>query len=175
MSDMIKEYSPIGAYHLLYLIWCELDMYSDDYDLLTAESFTSPTASQLFAHELWGCKKELLKSIKDYVPPMTGIYIYFHAAEKYKIGKAENISRRIAQHMTTAPSLRLIHVIETTNLDWCEGFLHRKFAHKRLKGEYFDLGIDDLMWLCSLKVMPKPSSISAQLSLLDFLDDYRQD
>lgn len=106
-----------------------------------------------------------------YVFPSSGIYIYYHPHEKYKIGKAENVIRRMAKHECSAPSAELLHVIETSDLDWCERFLHERFRHRRIhpNHEYFDLDGNDIRWLFSIKVLDPPRSEAAQLNLLDLL------
>jgi len=108
---------------------------------------------------------------EDFIFPSTGIYIYFHPHEGYKIGQAENVLRRMEKHLCSAPSSELLHVIETSDLNWCERFLHNKFRHRRIHDnhEYFWLTIDDLDWLFSIKVLEPPRNIDAQMSLLDLL------
>jgi hypothetical protein len=108
---------------------------------------------------------------EGFIFPVTGIYIYHHPYEGYKIGKAEIVPRRIAKHTCAAPSLTLLHVIETSDLDWCERFLHERYRHCRKypNHEYFDLAIEDLHWLFSIKVLEPPRSEATQHSLLDLL------
>jgi len=103
--------------------------------------------------------------------PSGGIYIYFHSTEGYKIGQAENVPRRMLKHQCSAPSLDLLHVIETSDLDWTERFIHKRYAHRRrhTNHEYFDLTYSDLSWLFSVKVLEPPRSHDAQMSLLDLL------
>lgn len=114
---------------------------------------------------------EQRREMDNYVFPVMGIYIYHHPYEGYKIGQAENISRRMGKHLCSAPSSELLHVIETSDLDWCERFLHNKFRQQRIRAnhEYFDLSRDDLDWLFSIKVLEPPRTLDAQLSLLDLL------
>lgn len=109
---------------------------------------------------------------EGHVFPTSGIYIYYHPYEKYKIGKGEKIvQRRIPTHQTSAPSLELLHVIETSDLDWCEKFLHERFRHRRIwsNHEYFDLAPEDLLWLFAIKVLEPPRNEVTQHSLLDLL------
>lgn len=116
---------------------------------------------------------ELAEWIKGNEPvfPNYGIYVYYHPYEGYKIGQAENVMRRMSKHECSAPSSELLHVIETSDLDWCEGFLHGKFQRQRkfANHEYFDLSRYDLHWLFSIKVLERPKSIANQMSLLDLL------
>lgn len=101
--------------------------------------------------------------------PIDGVYIYFHPYERYKIGKAVNVLNRMEDHRTSARSLELLHVIKTSDRNWCEGFLQSKYKRKRIGGEYFDLGMEDLMWLFAVDVLEPPRGIAAQLRLLDLL------
>jgi len=116
---------------------------------------------------------ELAIEIQENEPifPNYGVYIYYHPYEGYKIGQAENIVRRMAKHACSAPSSELLHVIETPDMDWCEGFLHNKFQRQRkfANHEYFDLSYRDLHWLFSIAFLERPKSIANQLSLLDLL------
>lgn len=118
-----------------------------------------------------GLSDEQKKQKFEHVFPSMGIYIYYHPYEKYKIGQAEIVARRISKHECAAPSLVLLHVIETSDLNWCERFLHNKFRHCRIHAnhEYFNLDEDDLDWLFSIKVLEPPRTLDAQLSLLDLL------
>ena len=106
------------------------------------------------------------------VLPSYGVYIYYHDTEGYKIGQAENIPRRMLKHECSAPSLEVLHVIETSNLIWAEKFVHRKFALRRRVSnhEYFDLTYSDLAWIFSTKILNPPPKIAAdQLNMLDLL------
>jgi len=115
--------------------------------------------------------EELYEGMGDEVLPASGVYIYYHPTEGYKIGQAENVPRRLMKHECSAPSLELLHVIETSDLDWAERFVHKKFAHrKRMSNhEYFDLTLSDMVWLFSTRVLNPPRSIGDQLSLLDLI------
>ena len=110
---------------------------------------------------------------EDVIFPTTGIYIYYHPYEGYKIGQAENIPRRMEKHYCSAPSAKLLHVIETSDLDWCERFIHNerhiKPTRRRSNHEYFDLDGSHLLWLFSIDELNRPKSIGDQLSLLDLL------
>ncbi len=105
--------------------------------------------------------------------PAYGIYIYYHSIEGYKIGKAENVMRRLLKHECSAPSLELLHVIESSDLGWAERFIHTRFAGRRRVSnhEYFDLTYSDLVWLFGTKVLdpPRMGDTDAQRSFLDLL------
>lgn len=103
--------------------------------------------------------------------PATGIYIYHHPYEGYKVGQAENVPRRMDKHWTSAPSSTLLHVIETSNLDWCERFIHKRYDRQRRHDnrEYFDLNSKHLAWIFSIDELEQPKSIGDQMSLLELL------
>lgn len=107
----------------------------------------------------------------SFVFPNTGVYVLYHKEEGYKIGLAEDVRERVRTLRCAAPSLELLHVVETSDLDWCEHFLHSRYAHRRRRKnrEYFNLAKDDLEWLFSIYVLEPPRSIAQQLSLLDLL------
>lgn len=105
--------------------------------------------------------------------PSSGIYIYHHPYEGYKIGKAENVFRRMVKHLCSAPASELLYVIESSDINWAERFIQSRYDHRRRHAnhEYFDLTLDDLAWLFSIKVLepPRMGDLGAQLSLLDLL------
>lgn len=116
--------------------------------------------------------EEQVKLKEEYVPPSCGVYIYYHPYEQYKIGKGEKIlTRRLPTHRCSAPSLELLHVIETADQDWLEVFLHKKFQHRRIRPnhEYFALTEGDLDWLFRIRVLDPPRSIAEQMTLLELL------
>lgn len=117
------------------------------------------------------CRTIQRRDYEDVIFPSTGIYIYFHPYEGYKIGQAENISRRMDKHWCSAPAAKLLHVIETNDLDWCEKFIHDRFYRWRRHSnhEYFDLTSEHLAWLFGIEVLNKPKTLVDQHSLLDLL------
>lgn len=127
----------------------------------------------LFSSQGWRVAELLADWVRNNEPIFAnfGIYIYYHPYEGYKIGKAENVIRRMVKHECSAPSLELLHVIETSDLDWCERFLHQRYARQRIYSnhEYFNLHYFDLHWLLSVKVLDPPRTEAQQHSLLDLL------
>lgn len=103
--------------------------------------------------------------------PNAGIYVLYHKFEGYKIGQAEDVRRRVETLKCSAPSLQLLHVVETSDMDWCERFLHGRFRHRRKarNREYFRLTTDDLEWLFEINVLEPPKSEFEQLTLLELL------
>jgi hypothetical protein len=47
--------------------------------------------------------------------------------------------------------IEVVHTIETTDAEALEAFLHKKYARKRQKGDWFGLGKKDVAWLKSRK------------------------
>ena len=66
----------------------------------------------------------------------------------YKIGKTTKPSERIAHFDTMLPfEVRLVHIISSKNCDAVEAVLHRRFADKRQRGEWFALEGADIAWI----------------------------
>jgi hypothetical protein len=93
-----------------------------------------------FPHEVMSC---LYDYRPDALPPedLSG-YVYFISdGERVKIGRSVNIESRLnALQTSTAVPLKLLAAIPGGGR---ERELHRRFAHLRIRGEWFRLG-DDL-------------------------------
>jgi hypothetical protein len=66
----------------------------------------------------------------------------------YKIGKTTNVENRIKQFETSS-ALPYTLIYKTTKhkyYHYFEKFLHRKFKHKHIKGEWFNLSEDDIKY-----------------------------
>ena len=74
------------------------------------------------------------------------IYLIRNGEGHYKIGYTErNISKRLNELQTaTATELQVICTFETKLASKIERILHRLYNSKRMKGEWFDLGINDV-------------------------------
>ena len=106
----------------------------------------------------------------QFVFPNTGIYIMFNG-EHYKIGKSEDVRQRFQTFSCAELLIELLHVIETSDLTWCERFLHQRYRAKRIRmdREWFTLDQIDLEWLFNQKVIEPPKTIQSQMALLDLL------
>ena len=67
------------------------------------------------------------------------------SGQHYKIGKTDKPDRRYREIQLLVPGdLEEIHVLETDDPTGIEGYWHRRFAAKRVKGEWFELSAADV-------------------------------
>lgn len=88
----------------------------------------------------------------------TGQYVYLMQDVSLtgfiKIGRSNNVARRLHQFDLALPiQLKVIHVIRCNDMCESEAELHRYYAKKRINGEFFDLTVDDVLHLKSIKEM----------------------
>lgn len=70
----------------------------------------------------------------------------------YKIGITTNMEARFAKLQTGSPKkLTITHKVRTNNMRALEAELHRKYADKRLNGEWFALAPVDVAEICLIK------------------------
>jgi ribosomal protein L20 len=68
----------------------------------------------------------------------------------YKIGRSDNIDRRISEMQTGSPHLvQLVHKFETTD-GKAEKLLHQIFKRKNRNREWFELTDLDILFICSI-------------------------
>lgn len=77
-------------------------------------------------------------------------FIYILESEYgFKVGKTRDLPSRMNFFGVKLPfETGLVHVIPSSNITRAETALHGVFAHRRLKGEWFDLGERELAFLC---------------------------
>lgn len=75
----------------------------------------------------------------------TGYIYLISMGEYYKIGRGEDLERRVKQIVVALPGrAALIHAIETDDLSGIEAYWHSRFAEKRANGEWFKLNGADV-------------------------------
>ena len=79
----------------------------------------------------------------------TGAYGFVYLAEghrgEYKIGRTNLVDRRLGElGAMSAVEYRLIHEIKTDDPSGVESYWHRRFADKRMRGEWFKLTAADV-------------------------------
>ena len=62
-----------------------------------------------------------------------------------KIGKAEDLKRRLCDYDLHNPCYKVIFVIDGD----CEKYLHKVFSSKRVRSEWFSLSDSDINWIKS--------------------------
>jgi len=86
--------------------------------------------------------------IRDYsLYPNTGQYIYLIQGSNgyYKIGKTTQPRKRLRKLSVVLPfDINVLHLIPTNDMSFVEKHLHEKYQHKRVRGEWFALSIDDV-------------------------------
>lgn len=74
------------------------------------------------------------------------VYIINTGKNLYKIGKTQDLQKRLAGYHTHLPVMfRVIRQYAAANMSELEECLHIIFQHKRVKGEWFELSKDDLV------------------------------
>ena len=99
------------------------------------------------------CNLELRKRIKPEIPkPKLGA-VYLLRAENgyYKIGQSSQPHKRIASIKGSMPlGMSLVHLVETKRYTELEKELHKRFAEKRVNGEWFALEPKDIAYIKGL-------------------------
>ncbi len=128
-----------------------------------------PTAKTLYAH--FGSKVELVRRLANWLndkeeyqdvasmvadelpeidtkrhkSPNEGYVYLLGWGTNYKIGRSDNLERRIKEISTALPdSANLIHTIRTDDPSGIEAYWHRRFVDKRGNGEWFKLTKGDV-------------------------------
>jgi len=79
-------------------------------------------------------------------------YVYLIKSDRYyKIGLTRRDPDVRLKEITTPKGTTLIHIIETTDPEGLEQFLHKEFKEKRAEREWFKLDAEDIAWIKQLK------------------------
>ncbi len=87
-------------------------------------------------------------------PPLTGGVYLLKAGPHYKIGKAVEFDKRIKQLKIQLPfAIEVVHKIYAQNPSVAESQWHKRFANKRVNGEWFTLTEADVAEFKSKSLM----------------------
>jgi hypothetical protein len=100
--------------------------------------------------EVWGLKHNKTKRPRTKASVAGGVYL-LHCNGLYKIGLGSDVKKRIKQLQTGTPfEITHIHTVPTATPDVLEAELHARFAHKRVRGEWFALDAGDVAYIKGL-------------------------
>lgn len=72
------------------------------------------------------------------------VYLLEDSSGYIKIGCSQDIKKRIENIQSNNPTIKVLKLIETNDITGLESKLHKAFANKRIKGEWFLLTEDDI-------------------------------
>ena len=79
-------------------------------------------------------------------------YVYLiKSGDYHKIGLTRRNPETRLKELTTPEGVSMVHVIETTDPEGLEKFLHNEFRHKRAEREWFRLDEEDVEWIKQVK------------------------
>lgn len=88
----------------------------------------------------------LTNNISGYNPGY--VYVLKSDSGHYKIGRTSDPDDRLKTFTVKLPmEVKYLMLISTFNMSQLEAMFHRRFDHKRINGEWFDLSHNDLLFL----------------------------
>jgi hypothetical protein len=88
---------------------------------------------------------------KRYAPCPGFVYLLSCEEGYFKIGRTNNPERRLDELHTLPPfKFELEHTIPADDMKAAEKELHQRFAEKRVNGEWFRLGVEDVSFIKAL-------------------------
>ncbi len=115
-------------------------------------AFTAYVRSTEAVHDLLpmipeeGSAKHLAEQEQQRSPSRQDGYVYLlKSGNHYKIGKSDDIERRVKSIVVSLPEkAELVHTIRTDDPSGIESYWHRRFVEKRANGEWFALSTSDV-------------------------------
>ncbi len=115
-----------------------------DYEIVKTKVYSNTLTDYMVTLDMAETIKNKYKIKREKNKP-NKIYI-FKANKYYKIGKCNNVKRRVKQLQTGCMfDIEILDYFEVTDATKTEKELHEKYKHKQIKGEWFKLTKKDVM------------------------------
>ncbi len=96
-------------------------------------------------------------------PKQGYVYLFETVGGFFKIGQSIDPEERVKAFASLPFEIRLRHKIAVDDMDYWERDLHRNFAERRARGEWFRLTAEDVAWIEKITTLTKPSRYRAGL------------